>query len=59
MLATLFAGEAAVTDPLGRRATERDGALALLSGLAANASAESGAPVKVADLVDPDLLMES
>jgi hypothetical protein len=47
---------AATPDPLGRSATERDGALALLTGLAANASAASGAPVDVGDLIDADLL---
>ena len=47
---------AAAGDPLGRGATERDGALALLTGLAANASAASGAPVEVGDLIDADLL---
>ena len=34
------------------RATERDGALALLTGLAANGSIATGAPVRVADLLD-------
>jgi hypothetical protein len=56
MTADIFAGRAATPDPLGRSATERDGALALLTGLAANASAERGAPVAVADLIDPQLL---
>ncbi|MEV1145201.1 Gfo/Idh/MocA family oxidoreductase [Micromonospora sp. NPDC049799] len=40
------------TDPLGRAATARDGALALLTGLAANHSLTTGAPVRVADLLD-------
>jgi predicted dehydrogenase len=39
-------------DPLGRSATERDGALALLTGLAANESIASGRAVRVADLLD-------
>jgi predicted dehydrogenase len=39
-------------DPLGRAATERDGAMSLLTGLAANASLERGAAVRVADLLD-------
>ncbi len=39
-------------DPLGRGATERDGAKSLLTGLAANASLDSGQPVRVADLLD-------
>jgi predicted dehydrogenase len=59
LTAELFSGQAGVTDPLGRRATERDGALALLTGLAANASADAGQPVNVADLIDPELLKES
>jgi len=42
----------AATDPLDRSATARDGALALLTGLAANRSMETGAPVRVADLLD-------
>jgi hypothetical protein len=42
----------AQTDPLTRSATARDGALALLTGLAANRSMEAGAPVRVADLLD-------
>ncbi len=42
----------AQTDPLGRSATARDGALALLTGLAANRSIETGTPVRVADLLD-------
>jgi len=41
-------------DPLGRAATERDGAASLLVGLAGNASIASGDPVRVADLVDLD-----
>jgi predicted dehydrogenase len=38
-------------DPLGRGATARDGALALLTGLAANRSFETREPVTVADLL--------
>ncbi len=56
MTADIFAGRSGTPDPLGRSATERDGALALLTGLAANASAQRGTPVDVADLIDPDLL---
>ncbi|WP_434739908.1 Gfo/Idh/MocA family protein [Micromonospora sp. SH-82] len=48
MTAVLFGGE---TDPLGRAATARDGALALLTGLAANRSFETGQAVRVADLL--------
>jgi len=43
---------ASAPDPLGRSATERDGALALLTGLAANESIASGHAVRVADLLD-------
>jgi predicted dehydrogenase len=39
-------------DRLGRAATERDGAASLLVGLAGNASLATGAPVRVADLLD-------
>ncbi|MFC7545661.1 Gfo/Idh/MocA family protein [Plantactinospora sp. GCM10030261] len=48
MTRVLFGGAA---DPLGRTATARDGALALLTGLAANRSAETGHVVRVADLL--------
>ena len=50
MTRVLLGGE---PDPLGRAATARDGALALLTGLAANRSLDTGAPVRVADLLDP------
>jgi hypothetical protein len=49
MAAVLFGGRA---DPLQRSATARDGALALLTGLAANRSLQSAGPVRVADLID-------
>jgi predicted dehydrogenase len=39
-------------DPLGRRATEREGAQALLVGLAANRSIATGSAVRVADLLE-------
>ncbi|HLL65243.1 MAG TPA: Gfo/Idh/MocA family oxidoreductase [Micromonosporaceae bacterium] len=43
-------------DPLGRSATERDGATALLVGLAANRSFETGLPVRTAALLGgPDI----
>ena len=58
LTADLFSGSALAVDPLGRRATEVDGALALLTGLAANASARSGRAYDVAELIDPDLLKE-
>lgn len=51
MTQVLFGG---ATDPLHRAATARDGALALLTGLAANRSFETGAPVRVADLLSLD-----
>jgi predicted dehydrogenase len=56
MTATLFGHHDNGPDPLGRSATARDGALALLTGLAANASLSTGAPVDVAELLDPVLL---
>jgi predicted dehydrogenase len=49
MTAVLFGGE---TDPMDRSATARDGARALLTGLAANRSIETGAAVDVTDLLD-------
>jgi len=49
MTAVLLGGQ---TDPMARSATARDGALALLTGLAANRSMQTGAPVRVADLLD-------
>jgi predicted dehydrogenase len=58
MTAVLFGGSSDRTDPLGRRASAKDGALALLTGLAGSASAESGRPVAVADLLDPELLRD-
>jgi predicted dehydrogenase len=59
LTADLFSGGALTVDQLGRRATEVDRALALLTGLAANASAASGRAYDVAELIDPDLLKES
>jgi predicted dehydrogenase len=49
MTAVLLGG---AEDPLHRSATARDGALALLTGLAANRSLQTAAPVRVADLLD-------
>jgi predicted dehydrogenase len=49
MTAVLFG---AAEDPMHRSATARDGTLALLTGLAANRSISTGAPVRVADLLD-------
>ncbi|WP_433341981.1 Gfo/Idh/MocA family protein [Micromonospora sp. CA-111912] len=48
MTKVLFGG---ATDPLHRAAGARDGALALLTGLAANRSFETGQAVRVADLL--------
>jgi predicted dehydrogenase len=48
MTAVLLGGK---TDPMGRSATARDGALALLTGLAANRSLQTAGPVRVADLL--------
>lgn len=58
LTADLFSGSALAVDPLGRRATEIDGALALLTGLAANASSAEGRPYDVAELIDPTLLAD-
>lgn len=50
MLADIFGGGTG-EDPLGRASTHRDGALSLLTGLAANRSFETGLPVHVDDLL--------
>jgi predicted dehydrogenase len=50
MTEVLF-GAAGPADPLGRGATERDGALSLLTGLSANESLRTGRPVKTADIL--------
>jgi predicted dehydrogenase len=52
MTTELFGPPSPEPDPLGRAATERDGALSLLTGLAANESLATAAPVRVADLLD-------
>jgi predicted dehydrogenase len=52
MTAELFGPPSDGPDPLGRGASERDGALSLLTGLAANSSLASGAAVRVADVLD-------
>jgi predicted dehydrogenase len=54
MMAALFAAGTDHPDPLGRGATETDGARSLLTGLAANESLASGGPVNVRDLLDID-----
>ncbi len=51
MTAAIFGG-AAGPDPMGRGATATDGALSLLTGLAANESFATGRPVRVADVLD-------
>jgi predicted dehydrogenase len=51
MTAVLLGGQ---IDPMRRSATARDGALALLTGLAANRSLRTAAPVRVSDLLDLD-----
>jgi predicted dehydrogenase len=56
MTADLLDPGRAPDDALGRRAGVRDGAWALLTGVAANASVASGAPVAIADLLDVDRL---
>jgi predicted dehydrogenase len=49
MTAVLLGGR---TDPMHRSATARDGALALLTGLAANRSLQQSAPVRVGELLE-------
>ena len=51
MTAALFDPDSA-PDPLGRSATAVDGALALLTGLAANRSMETGQPIQTKDVLD-------
>ena len=50
MLQDLFSGQP-IEDPLRRAAGHRDGALSILTGIAANRSLATGQPVNVADLV--------
>lgn len=50
MLSDIFGGKR-VEDPLGRASTHRDGALSLLTGLAANRSFETGLPVRADDIL--------
>jgi hypothetical protein len=52
MASVIFGSAAGEPDELGRAAGERDGALALLTGLAANSSLATGRSVRVADLVE-------
>jgi predicted dehydrogenase len=51
MLADIFGGKV-VDDPLGRASTHRDGALSLLTGLAANRSFETGLPVRADEILE-------
>jgi hypothetical protein len=51
MLADIFGGQV-VEDPLGRASTHRDGALSLLTGLAANRSFETGLPVRADEILE-------
>lgn len=51
MLQHLFSDEE-ISDPLGRRATLRDGLASLALGVAANHSIATGAPVQVQELID-------
>jgi predicted dehydrogenase len=51
MLADIFGGDQPDADPLGRAASHRDGALSLLTGLAANQSFETGLPVRADDIL--------
>jgi hypothetical protein len=48
------AGTPVGPDPLGRRASEFDGAQSLLTGLAANESLAAGQAVRVRDVLDLD-----
>ena len=43
-------------DPLGRAAGMTDGVASILTGIAANQSFNTGAPVRVADLLAPNRL---
>jgi predicted dehydrogenase len=55
LLADIFDPDAPA-DPLHRKADQRDGAWSILTGIAAYHSIDSGRPVKIADLVDTDLI---
>ncbi|MGC5567233.1 Gfo/Idh/MocA family protein [Streptomyces sp. FR-108] len=52
MLQDLFGPRRSAPDPLGRAADALDGAKSLVTGLAANESFVTGAPVRVRDLLD-------
>jgi hypothetical protein len=52
MTRVLFGDGGRLPDELGRAATERDGATSLLVGLAGNESMRTGAPVRVANLLE-------
>lgn len=51
LLDDLFGDEAAVADPLHRRADYRAGGWSILTGIAANASIETGKTIQIGDLV--------
>ncbi|MGC9454629.1 MAG: Gfo/Idh/MocA family oxidoreductase [Phycisphaerae bacterium] len=55
LLADIFDPNAPA-DPLGRKADHRDGAYSILTGVAAYHSIDQGKPIKIADLVDPELI---
>ncbi len=46
-------------DPLGRKAGQLDGAYSILTGVAAYRSIDAGGPVRIADLVDEELLRQA
>jgi len=43
-------------DPLGRRASHLDGAYSILTGIAAYRSIDAGRPIRIEELVPPELL---
>lgn len=51
MLADIFGGREEV-DPLGRAASHEDGAMSIMTGIAANRSMATGLPVRIRDLVE-------
>ncbi|HEY9248254.1 MAG TPA: Gfo/Idh/MocA family oxidoreductase [Rariglobus sp.] len=51
LLHDLFAGATAETDPLGRAAGHIDGAMSIMTGIAANRSMATGLPVSIRDLL--------
>jgi predicted dehydrogenase len=51
LLRDLFAGATAESDPLGRAAGHIDGAMSIMTGIAANRSMATGLPVQIKDLL--------